>query len=161
MRVDIDVIVAIAMAVGLVGTVVPFLPGLPVIVVAAFVWVLVKGADPGQWLVFGVVVMVAVAGMVVGALLPARRASGAGASRWALVSGAVGAVIGAIVIPLVGALIGWPVGVFLAEWLRTRRADRAWASTRATITGVLHGTAIQFGAGVAAVSIWGFAAWRW
>ena len=161
MRINIDVIVAIAMAVGLVGTVVPFLPGLPVIVVAAFVWVVADGADPGEWVVFGIVATIAVAGMIVGALLPARRASTAGASRWALVTGAVGAVIGAIVIPVVGAFIGWPVGVFLAEWLRTRRGGSAWASTRATIVGVLHGTAVQFGAGVAAVSVWAVAAWRW
>jgi uncharacterized protein len=159
--VDVDVLVGVAMAVGLVGTVVPILPGLPVIVVAAFVWVVADGADPGQWIVFAMVASIAVAGMVIGSLLPARRASAAGASRWALASGAVGVVVGAIVIPFVGALIGWPIGVFVAEWLRTRDATSAWASTRATIAGVVRGVAVQFGAGLAAVSIWAIAAWRW
>jgi hypothetical protein len=149
------------MALGLIGTVVPLLPGLPVIIVAAFVWVIADGTDPGEWAVFAIVALVATAGMAIGAALPARGASAAGASPWALALGAVGAVVGAIFIPLVGALIGWPLGVLVAEWLRTRELSSAWASTRATVVGALHGTAVQFGAGLVAVSVWAGAAWRW
>ncbi len=72
--------------------------------------------------------------------------------------GAVGAVVGALVIPVVGALIGWPLGVFVAECLRTRDPSAAWASTRGTVVGVVRGTAVQFGAGLVAVSIWAMAA---
>jgi uncharacterized protein YqgC (DUF456 family) len=159
--INADVVVGVAMAVGLIGTVVPLLPGLPVIVAAAFVWVIVDGADLGQWIVFATVAVVAVAGMVIGATMPARGASAAGASPWVLVLGAVGAIVGALVIPLVGALIGWPAGVYAGEWLRTRDASSAWGSTRATVLGVVRGTAIQFGAGLVAVSVWAIAAWRW
>jgi uncharacterized protein YqgC (DUF456 family) len=159
--VNVDVVVGVAMAIGLVGTVVPLLPGLPVITVAAFVWVIADGADAGQWIVFGVVAVLAVAGMVIGAALPARGASAAGASKWTLALGAVGAVVGALVIPVVGALIGWPVGVFVGEWLRTRELSSAWGSTWATVLGIVRGTAAQFGAGLAAVSIWAVAAWLW
>ena len=158
---NVDVIVGVAMAVGLIGTVVPLLPGLPVIVAAAFVWVIADGSDLGQWVVFAMVAAVAVAGMAIGAALPARGASAAGASPWAIVLGAVGAVVGAFVIPLVGAIIGWPLGVFVAECLRTRDPSAAWASTRGTVVGIARGTAVQFGAGLAAVSIWAIAAWRW
>lgn len=145
------------MVVGLIGTLVPLLPGLPVIVAAAFVWVIADGAAPGQWTLFAVVSAIAVAGMIVGSLLPARRASTAGAPRWVLAAGAVGAVVGAIVIPFVGVLIGWPVGVFVAEWLRTSDASRAWASMRATAAGVLQGTTVQFGAGLVGIGIWAVA----
>ena len=136
MGVNVDVVVGLAMVVGLVGTLVPLLPGLPIIIMAAFIWVVADGADLGQWTVFAGVSTIAVTGMVVGSLLPARRASASGASRWALAAGALGVVVGALVIPFVGALIGWPVGVFLAEWLRMRDGKHAWASMRATAAGV-------------------------
>lgn len=158
---NVDVIVGVAMAVGLIGTVVPLLPGLPVIIAAAFVWVIADGTDPGQWIVFAIVATVAAVGMAIGATLPARGASAAGASPWALGLGAAGAVVGALVIPFVGALIGWPLGVFVAEWLRIRDTSAALASTRGTVVGIVRGTVVQFVAGLAAVSIWAIAAWRW
>jgi uncharacterized protein YqgC (DUF456 family) len=157
--INVDVVVGVAMAVGLVGTVVPLLPGLPLIVGAAFAWVIADGADSGQWLVFGAVTVVAVVGLIVGSILPARRASAAGASRVSLLAGAIGAVAGAIFIPVVGAFIGWPLGVLAAEWLRSRDVGVAVASTRATVAGLVHGAAIQFGAGVVAVAIWVIAVW--
>jgi len=159
--VTIDLLVGLLMLVGLVGVVIPFLPGLPLIVVAAFAWVVAGGSDTGQWVVFIIVAAIAVAAMVVGSALPARRASGAGTSGWVLAAGAVGLVVGAIVIPIVGALIGWPVGVFVAELLRTRHVPTAVATTRATLVGMGIGIAIQFGGGVLAVAIWAAAAWRW
>ena len=158
---SVDVLVGLAMLVGLVGTVIPFLPGLPVIVVTAFVWVVADGSDPGQWIVFAVVASIAVAAMVVGSLVPARRTSAAGAPTWVLAAGALGLVIGAIAIPAVGALVGWPLGIFGAEMVRTRDLAKALTMTRVTIAAVGVGVAIQFGAGVIAVAIWAVAAWRW
>jgi uncharacterized protein len=99
--------------------------------------------------------------MVVGSVLPARRAARAGASRWIVVAGALGVVVGAITLPVVGALIGWPAGIFVGAWFATRDVERAWAMTRATIAGVGIGTAAQFGSGVVAVAVWAVAAWSW
>jgi uncharacterized protein YqgC (DUF456 family) len=158
---SVDAAVAIAMLVGLVGTVLPFLPGLPVILVSTLVWVIADGSDAGQWWVFGFVAAVCIAGMVIGSILPARRAARAGASRWVLVGGAIGLVVGAIVIPVVGAVVGWPLGIFVASMTTTHDLDAAWAQTRATIAGVGIGTAVQLGAGVVAVAGWAVAAWRW
>jgi uncharacterized protein len=157
----LDVVIAIAMLVGLVGTVLPFLPGLPIIILAALVWVLGDGSDPGQWAIFAAVATICGAGMVIGSVLPARRAARAGASAWILVAGAIGLVAGAITIPVVGAIIGWPIGVLIGALLTTRDFNTAWTMTRATIAGVGFATAVQFGAGVIAVGIWAVAAWRW
>lgn len=45
-----------------------------------------------------------------------------------LAMGAMGLVVGAIVTPVVGALVGWPVGIFAAEWLGTRHVNSAKSS---------------------------------
>jgi len=126
---------------------------------AAFVWVIADGTDPGQWWVFGAVAVIAIVGQIIGSVLPARRASAAGAARLSLVAGAIGAIAGAIFIPIVGAFIGWPLGVLAAEWLRDRDGSAAVASTRAPIVGLVHGAAIQFSAGLVSVAIWVVAVW--
>jgi uncharacterized protein len=158
MDINVDVAVGVLMVIGLVGTVLPFVPGLPLIVVAAFIWVIADGADRGQWLVFTVVAAVAVGALIASSVIPARRASKAGANGWVLALGAVGLLIGAIVIPVVGALVGWPLGVFVGEWLHTGDPGVAWKTTRETIVGLGISTAIQLVAGVICVGVWGVAA---
>jgi len=159
--VNVDLLIGLVMLVGLVGVLIPFLPGLPVIALSAVAWAVLDGSDTGQWLIVGVVTVICVAAMVVSSVVPARRASGAGASGWVLVAGVAGLVIGAIAIPVVGALVGWPVGILVAEVIRTRNLATAWRTTRAALAGLGVGVAIQFGAGVVAVGIWAAAAWRW
>ena len=123
-------------------------------------WALTSGGLEA-WLVAVTVAAICVGAMVASSVLPARRAAGAGAPRWVLVSGIVGLIVGAIAIPVVGAIIGWPAGIFSAELARTRSLGTAWGTTSATLGGLGLGIAIQFGAGVAAVSLWAIAAWLW
>jgi len=159
--VTVDLLTALVMLVGLVGTVIPFLPGLPLIVMSAAAWTVLDGSDAGQWLLLAAVTTICVAAMIVASVVPARRASDAGATGWVLAGGVVGLVAGAIAIPVVGALIGWPVGILAAEVIRTRDLPTAWRTTRSTLIGLGLGIVIQLGAGVVAVGIWAAAAWRW
>lgn len=153
-----EILVALAMLVGLVGILVPLVPGLPLILVAALVWVVADGADATHWLAFGAIVATTVGGMVVSSVIPARRAATAGAPPWVLGVGAMGVVVGFFVIPVVGALVGGPIGIYAGEWLRLRDHRAAWQTTRATLRGIGAGIAIQMVAGVAAVAIWAVAA---
>jgi len=155
---ELDLLVGLAMLAGLVGVLVPLLPGLPLILVAAFVWVIADGADAGQWVVFGLVAVITVTAMVASSVIPARRATSAGAPWWVLGAGAAGVMIGFFVIPVVGALVGGPIGIYLGELVRLRDRRTAWATTRATLRGIGVGIAIQMVAGVAAVAIWALAA---
>jgi uncharacterized protein YqgC (DUF456 family) len=155
---ELDLLVGLVMLAGLVGVLVPLLPGLPLILVAAFVWVIADGADAGQWVVFGLVAVITVTAMVASSVIPARRATSAGAPWWVLGAGAAGVMIGFFVIPVVGALVGGPIGIFLGELVRLRDRRTAWATTRATLRGIGVGIAIQMVAGVAAVAIWALAA---
>lgn len=159
--VNVDLFTALGMLLGLIGILIPFLPGLALIVISAIAWASADGSDPGEWLVVAAVAVICLGAILASSVIPARRAAGAGAPRGVLVAGVLGLIVGAIVIPVVGALIGWPAGIFVAEWARTRRFGFAWNTTRATLVGLGLGIAIQFGAGVAAVSIWAIAAWQW
>jgi uncharacterized protein YqgC (DUF456 family) len=149
----LEVLLALVMLVGLVGVIVPVLPGLLLIAGAGFAWAL---ADPSplRWVVALVLVGIAAGATVAAAVVPARRATAAGAPRAALAAGAAGMVVGFALIPVVGALIGFPAGIFVAEIVRLRDARVARATTVATLRGVGAGIAIQLAAGVAMIGVW-------
>lgn len=144
---------ALVMLVGLIGVLVPVLPGLLLILGAAVAW---AAADPaaGRWAVVGVLGVIGIAASVAATVLPARRAAATGAPRSALMAGAAGMVVGFVAIPVVGALVGFPAGVYVAETLRLRDGRAARATTLATLRGVGVGILIQLVAGVAMIGIW-------
>lgn len=150
---DLELILAIVMLVGLVGVIVPILPGLILIAAAGIVWA-ISQPRADHWAVVGAMAVIAIAGVATSTVLPARRASGAGASRAAMAAGAIGMVVGFFAIPVVGALVGFPAGVFLGELSTTRDANAAWARTLATIKGVGLAIVIQLAAGVVMIAIW-------
>lgn len=146
------VLVGLAMLVGLAGTVVPVLPGLPVIWVAGLVWALsVDGV--GRWVVLAVLTVLFAVGTVAHYALPARSLRGR-APRSTLLLGVVGAVLGFFVVPVVGFALGGVVGVYAAEWARTRDARGAWASTRRVLVAFGIGMAVEVGAGLLMVLTW-------
>jgi uncharacterized protein YqgC (DUF456 family) len=146
-------ILGLVMLVGLVGVVVPVFPGLIVVIGAGFVWALQRGG-PGAWAVFAIIAAVGIAAIAASSVLPARRASSAGAPAWVVAAGAVGLVVGFFVVPVIGALIGFPAGVFVAELVRHRRPGPAWRATWDALKGVGIGIAIQLGAGVVMIGVW-------
>jgi hypothetical protein len=148
-----EVTIGLVMLVGLVGVVVPVFPGLILVAGATFVWALERGGTVA-WVTCALVVAVGTAGVVASGVLPARRASAAGAPGWVIVAGAVGMVIGFFVVPVVGALVGFPAGVLVAELWRHRRLGPAWRATWDALKGVGAGIAIQLGAGVVMIGIW-------
>ena len=146
-------VLALVMLVGLIGVLVPVLPGLLLILGAAVAW---AAADPaaGHWAVVGVLGAIGIAATAAATVLPARRAAATGAPRSALLAGAAGMVVGFVAIPVVGALVGFPAGVYVAETLRLRDGRAARATTLATLRGVGVGILIQLVAGVAMIGIW-------
>jgi hypothetical protein len=67
-----EVLVALAILVGLVGVIVPILPGLVLVLAAILVWAVSEGSATG-WTVFAVAAVLIVAGSVVKYAVPNRR----------------------------------------------------------------------------------------
>lgn len=151
-----ELLVGLAMLVGLVGTVLPFLPGLPIIWVAGLVWTL-SSSGSARWLVLAVLTVLLIAGMAAQVALPARSLGGR-APRSTLLAGLVGAVVGLFVVPIVGFPLGGVVGVFLAESRRTASGREAWESTRRVLVAFGIGMLVEVGAGVLMVLTWVVAA---
>jgi uncharacterized protein YqgC (DUF456 family) len=147
-------LVAIAMAIGLLGTLLPFLPGLPIVWAAALVYGLAEGFGTVGWLLFALITAVGIAGLVLGTVLPHRRASARGAPRSTILIGVVAGIIGFFVIPIVGLPIGAGIGVLLAERRRLGDWDQAWGATKDLMVGFGIGALVQFGAGAGMIVLW-------
>ncbi|MEJ7702972.1 MAG: DUF456 domain-containing protein [Geodermatophilaceae bacterium] len=111
------VLIGLAMAVGLVGVVIPVIPGLLLVAVAGLGWaILAEGAGP--WVVFGFMAVVLAVGTVAKYVLPSRTLRQAGAPASTLVLGALGGIVGFFVIPVIGLLVGAVAGIYLGELRR-------------------------------------------
>ena len=147
------VVAAVLILIGLVGVVVPVLPGLVLVVVGIAAWAVPRG-DALAWTVLGIAVAIVVAGSVVKYLLPGKKLKDAGVPGRTLALGAVLGVIGFFVVPIVGLFLGFVLGVYLAEYLRLKDHGRAWASTRKALGAVGWSIAIELFAGLLAAGVW-------
>lgn len=152
-----EFLLGVLMAVGLVGIVVPVLPGLVLIAVVAVVW----GFEVGGWQAWAVVALMFVVmgvGTVVKYRIPGRELTDANVSTRTWVVASVAAVVGFFVVPVVGLVLGFVVGVYAGERLDRGGHEPAWASTRRLLAGIGKGMAVEFVAGASAIFVWTIAA---
>jgi hypothetical protein len=147
-----DLLVGVAVLVGLVGILVPVLPGSLLILGAVGVWAAETGSSRA-WVVFAVVTLVLAVGAVVKYAVPGRRLKLDGVPSRTLLAGAVLAVVGFFVVPVVGLVLGFVLGVYLAEARRLGR-HRAGPSTWAALKAVGLSVLIELVAGLLAALSW-------
>lgn len=148
-----QVLVAVAIAVGLVGILVPLLPGTLLVWAAIAVWAVAERSTAG-WVVLGVASALLAAGVLVKYLWPARRMRAADVSTRTLLAGAVLGVVGFFVIPVAGLPVGFVLGVYLAELLARRDRRRAWAATVHAVKGVALSVGVELTAALLATAAW-------
>ncbi|NYG57886.1 hypothetical protein BJ980_000809 [Nocardioides daedukensis] len=148
----VDVIVALAIAVGLVGIVLPMLPGSLLILAAVLGWALHLGETTG-WVVFAVATTFLAVGTLVKYLVPGRSMKKSGVPNRTLLAGGVLGIVGFFVIPVVGVVVGFVLGVYLAELQRVGQAQ-ARRTTRAALTAVGVSILIEFAFALLATLTW-------
>ncbi|WP_439030017.1 DUF456 domain-containing protein [Gordonia terrae] len=154
-----ELLVAAVVMIGLVGIVVPILPGTLLIVGALFVWALLVGG--WAWSVFALAMLVIAAGEVIKYLVAGRSLrSDAIPNRTIMVGGLVG-IVGFFVVPVVGLLVGFIVGALIAELIRTRSTDRAWRGALAALKAAAKTIGIELLFALIATGIWIGGAFTW
>ena len=147
------VLAAVLVAAGIVGIVLPILPGLLLVVAGVAVWAVTR-ADALAWTVLGIVVAIVLVGSVVKYLVPGRRLRDSGVPGRTIAAGAVLGVVGFFVIPVVGLLIGFVLGIYLAELARLGGHEAAWPSTRRALAAVGWSIVIEMATGLLAAAVW-------
>jgi hypothetical protein len=155
----LGVIVGLLMLAGVVGAVVPLIPGTPLVFAGALVYAIATDFNP---IGFGRLAILAVFGIAGWALehvagaLGARRAGG---SRAAVVGAILGALVGLAFAPL-GLLLGPIAGAIGGELLSGRDPAGSVRTGIATAIGVALGVAAHFASALTMVALFVWWVWR-
>lgn len=148
----VTVLASLAMFVGIVGIVVPVLPGSATIAVSALIWAIVMGTGTG-WTAFAAITVLVALGMAAGWVLTGRRLKERGIPNRSLLAGGILAVVGFFVVPIIGLLLGFVAGLWAAEWQRLGEARKAWDTSWAAIKAAGIGILIEFGCAALALAV--------
>ncbi|MGQ0716679.1 MAG: DUF456 domain-containing protein [Pseudonocardiales bacterium] len=143
----------VLIVVGLVGILLPVLPGLLLVLAGIAVWAVPRGDTVG-WTVLSAATAIVVIGSVVKYLLPGRRLRDSGVPARTLGTGAVLGAVGFFVIPIAGLVVGFVLGVYLAERARLGDRSAAWPSTRRALVAVGWSILIELATGLLATAVW-------
>lgn len=147
------VLALLVMSVGLIGTVVPVIPGTILIFLAALVYALVEGFQAVGWptlLVLGLLALVATTADLWVSSIGAKLG---GASGWSVLVGLLGGLAGFVVFSLPGAILGAVLGVLLVELIRLGDLRQALKAGSGWAIGWALATVLQLGLGLVMVAI--------
>lgn len=149
----VTLLAGVLVVVGLLGIVIPLLPGLILVWAGAFVWA-ASVHTTGAWVVLGLVSVMGAVGLVLKYLLPGRRLQTGGVGTLTMAAGVVLAIVGFFAIPVVGAVLGFVLGVYLAELARLRSPAAAWPATVSALKAVGLGMVVELSAGLLMAGTW-------
>ena len=147
------VLVALAIAVGLIGILVPLLPGILLVYGAILVWAVVEH-NVTAWVTLAVVTVLIGVTTLIKYMWPAKRMRAADVGTRTLLTGAVLGIIGFFVIPVLGLVIGFVLGVYLAELANRRDQRLAWTSTKHALKGVALSVGVELAGALLATGAW-------
>lgn len=148
-----DAVLAVVIAVGVAGTLLPVLPGSALVGGAVLVWALVTGSAVG-WIVAALAVGLLVVGIAVKYAVPERGLRRAGVPRRSLVAGALLGVVGFFVVPVLGLVLGFLLGVLAAEWHRLGSPAAAASSTALAARAVGLAALLELTFALLAAAVW-------
>lgn len=146
---------------GLLGLLIPILPGLLIIWAASLGYGLYAGFGVSGWIIFALQTVLMLVGSFVDNILMGGRAYKEGAAWWSILLALVAALIGQFVVPLpiIGGVLLAILVLFLTEWLRRRNPKEGWKAVRGLLTGCGWAVGIRFIIGVVMIGLWMLWAW--
>ncbi|GAA4440341.1 DUF456 domain-containing protein [Phytohabitans houttuyneae] len=151
----VTLLCGLAIAAGIVGVVVPVLPGLLLCWLGVLAWALLSDAGWPKWLVLAVATGLAAGGTAVKYLWPGRNLKRSGVPNRTLLVGGVLGLVGFFVVPIVGLVLGFVLGVWLAERVRLGDHRQAWPSTVHALKAAGLSMLIELAAALAIAAAWG------
>jgi uncharacterized protein YqgC (DUF456 family) len=150
---------------GLLVLVVPVLPGLIIMWLAALGYGIASGfRTSGGFSTLGIVVFVlisilAIGGSLVDNLLMGVGAKQGGAAWWTILVALLAGVLGTLFLPPFGGFVLAPLAILLLEYVRLRDWNEAWRSLRGLATGWGAAYFVRILLGLAVIGLW--AIWVW
>jgi uncharacterized protein YqgC (DUF456 family) len=146
-----------AMLVGLL--VIPFLPGLVIIWVAALGYGIAAGFGILGWVMFAIMTVLMLAGSILDNLLMGTSAHKKGAPWWVVLIAMAAAIAGNFALPVVGGILAALLVLFLIEWLRRKDWREALTSMKGMLIGCGWAFVFRFIIGMIMIGLWLIWAW--
>ncbi|BAY35903.1 hypothetical protein NIES2111_02210 [Nostoc sp. NIES-2111] len=155
------------MLVGIVGAVVPAIPGTSLILIAIIIWGIVSSSFAAIKIPLIVTVIVLILSIGVDFLAGYLGAKQAGASKWGQIGAFVGLLLGFFGLlpalpfggPLLGILFGPLLGAIVGEYIYRKEFWLAVKAGIGIVVGTLIGNLIQGVLAIAAVAVFLFTTW--
>jgi uncharacterized protein YqgC (DUF456 family) len=136
---------AILILLGLLGSVLPVLPGPALSFVGLFLFALVRNFSPPLTPTLMIIMLiVSIAVTVADYFIPLVGAKKYGTSKWGIYGSVAGMIIGAFFSPL-GLLLGALIGAVLAEWMVSRKEEQALKAGWGVLIGSIWGMLLKLG----------------
>jgi len=137
------IICAILLLVGLVGVVMPYLPGIPVAWLGLFIYAIGTG-----WERISVTTIIVFAAITVFTLLldfiaPLLGAKKYKASKWGIIGASIGLLLGIIIFQVWGIIVGPLLGALVGELISGKPAEQAFKSALGTFVGFIFGSLMK------------------
>jgi uncharacterized protein YqgC (DUF456 family) len=152
-------LVALLMIAGLVGSLLPVMPGTVLILAGAAVHAVATGFNPlgpGRLTILALLTVLAYALDYLAGALGVKRFGGSG---WAVAGAVAGALVG-MFLGLPGLLLGPLLGALGAEYLYTRQLNTSARAAFGTVVGLLVGAVAKVGLGLTMIGLVLFWIWR-
>lgn len=152
------VVVGAFLLAGVVGAVLPFVPGAPLILAGAVIYAVATDFAPVGWGRLAILGALTVLGFVLDYVASALGARRFGGSRWAVVGALAGGIVGVFFGPL-GLLLGPVVGAVAGELIRSGQLAGSLRTGIGAVVGLVAGAIAKFGLALAMVGL--FLWWLW
>jgi len=130
---------------GLLGSILPILPGPPLGFAGLILMALVRHfSEPLTPILILALALATLGVLVFDYLLPVLMSKKYGASKWGVGGSVIGMVVGLFFSPL-GALLGAFVGAVAGEWISHRKQKKALKAGFGVVLGSLLGTVLKLG----------------
>lgn len=145
-------------ACGVAGTVVPALPGIPMIFLGALLAAWIGDFEHITWVPLLVLGVLTIIGLVVDWVAQTMGAQRAGASKWGILGSLIGTIAG-LFMGIFGILFMPLVGAFIGEYIAQRDLRIASNVGWATWVGMMVGTVVKLALSFVMIGIMCFALW--
>lgn len=145
MEIAVFILVFLLLLVGLIGTILPVLPGAGLIFLGILIYALTFGIETIGLVTLIVLGIVAVLSLLFDYLASAYGAKRYGSTAWGVAGAIIGGIIGAIVLNVVGLLLGVFFGAAFAELLLAGKStEQSIRAGLGSVIGFLAGTIFKF-----------------
>ena len=134
------VLTAVLMFLGLLGSILPVLPGTPLILLGALVYAWYTGFTVISWMTLLALLVLTLLSYFLDVFASALGVKKLGGSRWGMAGALLGAIFGLVFGGLLGLILGPFVGAFLLELAKKKDPAASLRSGVGTLLGFLAGT---------------------